>query len=182
MTREGFRIELKLAQKQRSFHLMAASCAVGGRLLKPLPLPLLRWRAGVKQPMWSQHKPARMEDFKAAPHKHFTQGPSEGPPVMWLQARCTQTGPLAGQRSPYPCQFWSSANQRASPPLRFPFWGAWATSQIGWAPAALQYAHPLPTVSQQASHSHSFKAPHPNNSPAFSLPLPGGAKHMPAVS
>lgn len=115
MARGGFRVELKLAQKQRSFHLMAATCMVGGRLVKPLPLTLLRWEAGVKQHMWSQHKPARMEDFKAAPHKYLTQGLSEGSPVIWLQARCTQTRPLAGQRGPYPCQFWSSANQRASP-------------------------------------------------------------------
>lgn len=57
-------------------------------------------------------KQAKARDFKAAMHKHHTQGLSETSPVMWLQARCTQTGSLAKQRGRCPCQSWSAANQK----------------------------------------------------------------------
>lgn len=81
-----------------------------GEQTKPLPLALLRGRARPPLPMWSQHKQARTKDFKAATHR----GPSETSPVMWLKARCTQTGSLAKQHGRWPCQFWSAANQRLS--------------------------------------------------------------------
>lgn len=96
---------------------------VTGRLTKPLPLGLLRGRAGPALTMWSQQKQARIKDFKAAKHKHHTQALSETSPVMWLQARCTQTGRLAGTHGCCPRQFWSAANQGISLPLSLPFWG-----------------------------------------------------------
>lgn len=87
---------------------------VTGKQTKPLPQALLRGRTGPPLPMWSQHKQAGTKDFKAATHKCHTQGLSETSPVMWLQARCTQTGSLAKQRGRCPCQFWSAANQGLS--------------------------------------------------------------------
>lgn len=97
--------KIKLARKQRVIRWKAATTTVTGSQTKPLPLALLRGRAGPPLPMWSQHKQARIKDFKAATHKHHIQGLSETSPVMWFWARCIQTGSLAKQHGRWPCQF-----------------------------------------------------------------------------
>lgn len=169
--------KIKLAVKQRSIRWKAATSTATGKQTKPLPLALLRGRAGPPLPMWSQHKQARTKDFKAATHKRHTQGLSETSPVMWLKARCTQTGSLAKQRGRCPCQFWSAANQRLCL-----LWGGHFGGS-GHLPDWLSTCcSPIcPPAPHSVTTGLSFTLPQGPPLPLY-LPLPGGTKHMPAVS
>lgn len=149
-----------------------------GKQTTPLPLALQRGRAGPPLPMWSQHKQASTKDFKAATQKHHTQGLSETSPVMWLEARCTQTGPLAKQRGCCPCQFWSAANQRLSLLCGGHFGGLRPPPTLA-EPLLLSN---MPTRSLQCHNRPLIHTPSNPPSPILYLPLPGGTKHMPAVS
>lgn len=166
MRDEGCENKIKLAEKQRDISWKAATSMATGKQTKPLPPALLRGRAGSPLPMWSQHKQARTKDFKAATHKRHTQRLSETSPVMWLRPGALRLGPWQSNVVTAPVSF-DQQPIRGSPSFEVAILGAQTTSQIGWAPAALQYAHPLPTALQQASHSHSYN---PFPPPSLSSP------------
>lgn len=119
--------KIKLSQKQKA--------SSERKPTPPHPSHWLFWRGwglDLHCPMWSHQNWARTRDFKAATHK---QWPFAKSPVMWLQARCTQTRPLAGGRGQHGhCLSFDRQPIRGFPPtptLGSYFLGAQATSQIG---------------------------------------------------
>lgn len=93
-----------------------------GKQTKPLPLALLRGRAGPPLPMCSQHKQARTKDFKAATQTPHTGSVSDisghVTPCQvhsdWVLGRATWSLPLS---------VLIGSQSGTLPPLRWPFWG-----------------------------------------------------------
>lgn len=137
---------------------------VTGKQTKPLPQALLRGRTGPHSPCGhSTNKPEPRTSKQ--PHTNATHR------VCLRHLRSCDSRPGAHRLGPWQSSVVAAPVSFDQQPItsshsfEVVVLGARGTSQIGRASAALQYADPLPTASQQASHSHSFKPPSLSISP-----------------
>lgn len=168
--------KIKLAEKQRSIHWKASTYIPTGKQTKPLPLALLRGRALPPLPMWSQQNKPKPETSKQ-PRTNTTHR------VCLRHLRSCDSRPGALRLGPWQSNVVTAPVSLDRQPIRGSplLWGG-HSGGLGHLPDWLSTCcSPIcPPAPHSVTTGLSFtllQAPLP-----LYLPLPGGTKHMPAVS